>query len=309
MSDGQGGRLPKRPCHDFGCNNLRDGARLDFNRGTAGDDLCNVLWNKLLDRLPLYESVVQQQPKSMISRGNAVEQAIGLSYAAATNARYLNDGELDWTRTGSRTSSQSAWAEAWWYFQVLGLGPNINLGPTFGLQAINVPKPSQPPLPADLDHPGGNNGAQAKPPPPLGDAVWLKPSSAAPPAATRPPPTVAVVTAQPPQQPPPPKAYPYPPGGARAKSPPTIRDPPLWLSSAVPAPAATPPVAAVTEAQPKQPPPPPADPPRWRREAAAPPAPAGWAQPAPGKQRTKTSWRQQQPVQATQTSREGCSRC
>ena len=181
LSDGQGGRRPTRPCHDFGCNALQDGARLDFNRGTAGDDLCNVQWNELLNRLPLYESVVQQQPKSMISRGNAVEQAIGLAYAAATNARYLNDGELDWTRTGSRTSSQSAWAEAWWYFQVLGLGPNINLGPTFGLQAINVPKPPQPPLPADLDHPGGNNGAQAKPPPPLGDAVWLTPSSAAPP--------------------------------------------------------------------------------------------------------------------------------
>ena len=181
LSDGQGGRRPKRPCHDFGCNALQDGARLDFNRGTAGDDLCNVQWNELLNRLPLYESVVRQQPKSMISRGNAVEQAIGLAYAAATNARYLNDGELDWTRTGSRTSSQSAWAQAWSCFQALGFGPDINLGPTFGLRAITVPKPPPPPLPADLDHPGGNNGAQAKPPPPLRDAVWLKPSSAAPP--------------------------------------------------------------------------------------------------------------------------------
>ena len=296
LSDGKGGKLPRRPCHDFGCNALQDGARVDFNRGTAGDDLCNVQWNKLLDCLPKYASVVKQHPSSMISRGNAVEQAIGLAYAAATNAQYLNEGDLDWTRKGLGTSSQSVWAEAWSCFQLLGFGPDINLGPTFGLRPINVPKSPPPPLPADFDHPGGNNGAQAKPPPPLRDPVWPKPSSAAsPPAATRPPPTVAVVTAQPPQQPPPPKADP----------PPPIANP-LRLISTASALAATPPVAAVTEARPKQPPPPPADPPPVAQGSSRPPLLLAGR----SRHRGSRGIRAGGSNKGGETgSREGCSRC
>ena len=122
-TDGHGGSCPRRLTHDFALHALRVGARIDFRRGTAEDDLSNKGWVKWLERLPLYAASLRQAPTSTLSRGNAMEQAVGLSYAAASNARFLKDGFLDWTRNKEIQSSQSCWAEVWTEFQRLGFGP------------------------------------------------------------------------------------------------------------------------------------------------------------------------------------------
>ena len=152
---GEGGSCPKRPCHDFGFNTLQDGARIDFERGSPNDDLANMEWNAWLNLLPLYSSCVPQGPSNLKSRGNAMEQAVGLAYAAATDGHYLGHGDLDWTRNQSQRSSQSFWASCWSDFQKLGLGPH--LGSATVVTSL--------PPPADPD-PTGGNGAP-KPPPPI----------------------------------------------------------------------------------------------------------------------------------------------
>ena len=151
---GEGGSCPKRPCHDFGFNTLKHGARIDFERGSRNDDLANMEWNAWLNLLPLYSSCVPQCPSNLKNRGNAMEQAVGLAYAAATDGHYLSHGELDWTRNQSIRSSQSFWASCWSDFQKLGLGPH--LGSATVVTSL--------PPPADPD-PTGGNGAPNPPPP------------------------------------------------------------------------------------------------------------------------------------------------
>ena len=122
-TDGHGGNCPRRLIHDFASNTLKQGARIDFRRGTVEDDLSNKGWVKWLDRLPRYAASLRQAPTSTLSRGNAMEQAVGLSYAAASNARFLKEGVLDWTRNLEVQSSQSSWAAVWTEFQKCGFGP------------------------------------------------------------------------------------------------------------------------------------------------------------------------------------------
>ena len=66
---GEGGSCPKRPCHDFGFNTLKHGARIDFERGSRNDDLANMEWNAWLNLLPLHSSCVPQGPRNLTSRG------------------------------------------------------------------------------------------------------------------------------------------------------------------------------------------------------------------------------------------------
>ena len=120
---GQGGTCPKRIIHDFAWNSLRDGARIDFCRGTKEDDLGNKDWVKWLERLPHYAASLRQAPTSVLGRGNAMEQAVGLSYAAATQEQHMQEGILDWTRNTQVPSSQSSWAEVWTEFRKFGFGP------------------------------------------------------------------------------------------------------------------------------------------------------------------------------------------
>ena len=122
-TDGHGGSCPRRLNHDFGSHSLRIGARIDFLRGTAEDDLTNLGWVRWFERLPRYAASLRQTPTSTLGQGNAMEQAVGLSYAAASKARFLKDGSLDWTRNEEVQSSRSCWAEVWTEFQKMGFGP------------------------------------------------------------------------------------------------------------------------------------------------------------------------------------------
>ena len=45
-SPGQGGPQPSRPDHNFFLHNLQHGARIDFYRGVAADDLQNTIWKR-----------------------------------------------------------------------------------------------------------------------------------------------------------------------------------------------------------------------------------------------------------------------
>ena len=124
ISNGNGGHVPGREVHDFAYNRLRDGARVDMQRGTINDDLTNKKWTEWLNHLPKYASKLTQQPRSDIGRGNAMEQAAGIAYAAATEQKFGESvGRLDWTRGGHQQSSQEAWSEVWGAFQKLGLRP------------------------------------------------------------------------------------------------------------------------------------------------------------------------------------------
>ena len=88
-TDGHGGSCPRRLIHDFGSHTLKIGARIDFRRGTAEDDLTNLGWVRWFERLPRYAGSLRQASTSTLGQGNAMEQAVGLSYAAASNSRFF----------------------------------------------------------------------------------------------------------------------------------------------------------------------------------------------------------------------------
>ena len=112
-------------------NKLVHGARIDFYRGTAQDDLCNNTWSNWLGRLPLYERLAghmwsgatepREAPLSVAclkARGNAMEIVVGLAWAASTDGTNLREGHtIEWD------GSREAWIEAWTHFNVRGLAP------------------------------------------------------------------------------------------------------------------------------------------------------------------------------------------
>ena len=61
-TDGHGGSCPRRLIHDFGSHTLKIGARIDFARGTAEDDLTNLGWVRWFERLPRYAGSLRQAP-------------------------------------------------------------------------------------------------------------------------------------------------------------------------------------------------------------------------------------------------------
>ena len=131
ISPGTGGDLPQRKRHVFMENKLVHGARIDFYRGTAQDDLCNKAWSNWLGRLPLYERLAgdmwsgptqpREAPLSVAclkARGNVMEIAVGLAWAAWTDGTNLTEGNtIEWD------GSKEAWVEAWTRFNVRGLAP------------------------------------------------------------------------------------------------------------------------------------------------------------------------------------------
>ena len=105
ISPGTGGHSPRKQRHVFMENKLQHGARIDFYRGTLADDRCNKQWSSWLRRLPCYEQLAGtmwsgatqpgEGPSSeacLKARGNAMEIAVGLAWAATTDGRYLREG-------------------------------------------------------------------------------------------------------------------------------------------------------------------------------------------------------------------------
>ena len=122
---GGGSHVPDKKTHDFKFGKLVCGARVDNSRGVDSDDPGNQKWQMWFSKMPLYSKKVQQRPSCTVSVGNAMEQLVGVAYAAATNSRFLKYGWLDWTRNGEIRSSQQEWAELWFELQKIGLGPVV----------------------------------------------------------------------------------------------------------------------------------------------------------------------------------------
>ena len=88
---GGGGCYPKTCTHNFFRGKVVYGARVDFYRGTAKDDLANQRWGRLYEQLPSYKAYMSchQGPTCTNSIGNAMEQSCGVAYAAATGGEFL----------------------------------------------------------------------------------------------------------------------------------------------------------------------------------------------------------------------------
>ena len=122
-SQGDGSKGPSRVAHKFGWNSLKEGARLDMQRGAVSDDLANAQWNSLLDGLPKYLRFVLGRWGTNLTennRGNAMEMACGLAYATARHGATLPDGQAI---TYHSTDSKKAWAACWPFYAELGLTP------------------------------------------------------------------------------------------------------------------------------------------------------------------------------------------
>ena len=119
-SPGQGGSQPSRPEHDFFLHNLQHGARIDFYRGVAADDLQNTTWKRWFSQLFRYQTHVARShgPASVKSIANAMEIVAGLSYTAFARGSNLPAGhEVKFPTERSRQS----WACIWHVFEQLGL--------------------------------------------------------------------------------------------------------------------------------------------------------------------------------------------
>ena len=149
-SPGSKGWMPQRKLHSFLRHSLNDSAKVDFYRGTIYHDLANWLWAKWYRRCPGYQGRLQRHDLNEKSEGDAMEWLAGVAFAAATDGRYVShdagrlDFEMRWDWTDEGTvriaSSKQYWAEVWWCFQALGLGPALERpGPALPLQAVAPP--------------------------------------------------------------------------------------------------------------------------------------------------------------------------
>jgi len=131
-SCGWGGDFPSRKVHRFDWHSLMEGARLDFCRGDANDDLQNVDWeHRVAARVPQYMHGLWQEPATRRQKGNAIEQAIGVAWAAATGGAYLKrmsnyngPQQLEF----SSGYSLLRWRTVWYLFEELGFGPEVPRG-------------------------------------------------------------------------------------------------------------------------------------------------------------------------------------
>ena len=101
------------------------GAWIDIARGLDHHDPGNRTLNEWWPFLPLYkEGVHSADGLNHKSVGDALEQAAGISFAAATGERFLvhnNMGRLHFPTIRAR----DAWARVWALFHRLGLGPGV----------------------------------------------------------------------------------------------------------------------------------------------------------------------------------------
>ena len=85
------------------------------------------------------------------ARGNAMEIAVGLAWAATTDGRYLREGHtIEWN------ASQEAWKEAWKHFDAQGLAPGR---PVRARTTSLEPAASDGPVTAETDHAPGSASA------------------------------------------------------------------------------------------------------------------------------------------------------
>ena len=124
LTPGSGDQWPSSPVHDFEHHCLRESARIDFKRGKASDDRPNAIWGQFWNACHQYRCYMcrRYNPSSENTIGNAMETAIGISYAAATCGRFLGKSSLLWTKP----DQQEAWAALWWVWQDLGFTPHLN---------------------------------------------------------------------------------------------------------------------------------------------------------------------------------------
>ena len=91
MTPGKGGDVPNRPEHDFKWHSLKEGARIDFCRGTVSDDPGNDTLARIVSRIPVLLANYRIS-HTKVNRGNILEVILGISYAAKTGGRYLTGG-------------------------------------------------------------------------------------------------------------------------------------------------------------------------------------------------------------------------
>ena len=126
MTSRDGSEMPKRMLHDFVMMKLQVGARIDFSRGKAEDVFPNAHWETMLLLSPFYRQTLTQDPQCTNSRGNAMEQAVGVAFAAATKSSYLKHGKLDWTRESSISTSEAALKVVWKALEKLGVKASLD---------------------------------------------------------------------------------------------------------------------------------------------------------------------------------------
>ena len=130
-STGGGGRIPMQRQHHFGTHALDQGARIDFYRGIVSDDFMNNRWVRWLEEMPLYRAALTRShnPSNPKQLANAMEIAVGLSYAAHTSEVYLPANTwLTYTR-GSHDENRREWRAIWMMFHLLGCEATVKHGP------------------------------------------------------------------------------------------------------------------------------------------------------------------------------------
>ena len=138
-----GGEVPNRRELQFGVDRLKVAARIDMHRGPRNADRHDVVWEDWYLNMVRYKAHMEDNgmwAQSRDTRGNAIEQVVGLAYAAITNCRELRAGSIDRTDRGRRPSSQQAWADVWPVLQTLGLWPEVE-----GVHPVDVGFPPRPP--------------------------------------------------------------------------------------------------------------------------------------------------------------------
>ena len=141
-TSGGGRDVPSKAQCDFAQNKLKWCARIDSCRGIVADDLQNTEWAELLEHLPGYRFVLskQQDPSSVVSMGNAMEMAVGLSYACHTNFEHLPQGHRLEFRNEIQERAIMLWSIMWPLFQKLGLTATERISsPVVGRSATEHP--------------------------------------------------------------------------------------------------------------------------------------------------------------------------
>ena len=126
-SPGTGGTMPRREIHDFSVNGVKEGARVDFWRGTVHDDIKNEEWERMLKMCKdHYKRAQARGLSSQESHGNFMEQTIGCAFAAATNGRFFRAGmAMVWAGEAQKQD----WKGLWLKFMALGFGPKVPVPP------------------------------------------------------------------------------------------------------------------------------------------------------------------------------------
>ena len=159
---GTGGGYPKRIVHDFEWEKMKYGARIDFCRGTPSDDVRSVCWQQLYMHLPRYQAYMgsHQGPKNPESIGNAMEQAIGVAYAAATKGCHLPSvTSLHW----DTEEQEAAWLRAWDVYLAMGFTPQHSARASSGSateQPLQAPAPYPEPAMPGMQ-PGASSAGSA----------------------------------------------------------------------------------------------------------------------------------------------------